>query len=394
MRDAESALDQVISFAGNIVGDEDVSAALGLVDIDTLNQTVDAIAAQDSHRIIKIVDEVVSRGYDLRNFCRELMTHLRGVLMIKIVGFDPELTQVSESDGETLARLAEAFSEQDLLRFFSLLTKTEQDIRLSSQPRFQLEMGLLKLAHSAKLVLLEDALQRLGELQSRLGGSSSQPAARSPREEAMPGPPRSSTTRGVAPPSRPAQRGRASQSSPAARAASARDVGEPPEPPPFDTYEVEPDLPAIQTRSGATRSSRASASQEPAQVEGDDSVLRIKDELAAKGKMMIVTALDKGHVTIDGDYLKVAYASGDGVFKSQVEARDKRLAIEEACQKVLGRRLSLLVVTGPNPTTEGTARQSAAAIRKQQGQSDPKLKAVLDTFHGEVIEVIKPEGQD
>src|SRR5947207_6978655 len=73
MRDAESALDQVISFSGMTVADEDVSAALGLVDIETLNSTLQAIADQDSRELVRIVEQVVSRGYDLRNFCREMM---------------------------------------------------------------------------------------------------------------------------------------------------------------------------------------------------------------------------------------------------------------------------------------------------------------------------------
>src|SRR5262249_40990828 len=78
---------------------------------------------------------------------------------------------LSESDGETLGRLAGEFSEQDLVRFFSLLTKSEQDIRVSAHPRFQLELGLLKLLHAKRLYLLEDALARIGELEARLGAN-------------------------------------------------------------------------------------------------------------------------------------------------------------------------------------------------------------------------------
>src|SRR2546425_1802636 len=173
MRDAESALDQVISFSGSTVTDEDVSAALGLVDIETLNQTLQAIADQDSTRLVRIVDEVVSRGYDLRNFCREMMVHIRALLVVKIAGFDPELIQLPESEAATLGLLAESFSEPDLLRFFSILTKTEQDIKQSSQPRFQLEIGLVKLAQARRLWLLEEAIGRIEALESRLGGSAS-----------------------------------------------------------------------------------------------------------------------------------------------------------------------------------------------------------------------------
>jgi DNA polymerase-3 subunit gamma/tau len=172
MRDAQSALDQVISFAGNVITAEDVSAALGLVDLETLNTTMRAIGEQDAAKLLHLVDEIVGRGYDLRNFCRELMTHIRAILVTKVSGFDAELVQLPQGEGETLVRLAEMFSEQDLIRFFSILTKTEQDIRASSQPRFQLEIGLMKLLQSRRLYLLEDALRQMSDIASQLGGTS------------------------------------------------------------------------------------------------------------------------------------------------------------------------------------------------------------------------------
>jgi DNA polymerase III subunit gamma/tau len=176
MRDAQSALDQVISFAGNQVSDEDVSAALGLVDLETLNTTMRAIGEQDAARLLQLVDEIVARGYDLRNFCRELMSHIRAILVTKVSGFDAELVQLPAGEGEALVRLAELFSEQDLIRFFSVLTKTEQDIRASSQPRFQLEIGLMKLLQSRRLYLLEEALKQMSDLASQLGISGSAPS--------------------------------------------------------------------------------------------------------------------------------------------------------------------------------------------------------------------------
>jgi DNA polymerase-3 subunit gamma/tau len=173
MRDAQSALDQVISFAGNTIADEDVSAALGLVDLETLNTTMRAIGEQDAARLLRLVDEIVGRGYDLRNFCRETMTHIRAILVTKVSGFDAELVQLPAGEGEALVRLAELFSEQDLIRFFSILTKTEQDIRVSSQPRFQLEIGLLKLLQARRLYLLEDAIGHMSDIASQLGGTGS-----------------------------------------------------------------------------------------------------------------------------------------------------------------------------------------------------------------------------
>ena len=197
MRDAESALDQVISFAGKVVKDEDVSIALGLVDLETLHQTMQAIGDQDAHRLLRLMDEIVSRGYDLRNFSRELMTYIRALLVVKVSGFDAELVQMPAGEGESLTRLAGMFSEQDLIRFFSVLTKTEQDLRISSQPRFQLEIGLMKLLHARRLYLLEDALQQLSDLVGQIGGGSlsgSPTAPRSPGTSGTPSPPRSGNT--------------------------------------------------------------------------------------------------------------------------------------------------------------------------------------------------------
>lgn len=445
MRDAESALDQVISFAGATVSDDDVSAALGLVDTETLNKTIQSIADQDSQQLVHIVDEVVSRGYDLRNFCREMMVHIRALLVVKIAGFDSELVQLPESEADSLKRLSESFSEQDLLRFFSILTKTEQDIRTSSQPRFQLEMGLVKLAQARRLFLLEDALARIEAIESRLGGnepSSAPGRAPNPQKASRPSqdstrsslparssarPVRPSVGETTAKPQDPVQvRTQSAEAPPQAAAAvsksPARSVAEPslssePPPPPMDDlYEVTP---------------QPAAKPESARIVGSsdrDPVDKIKAALEAKRKMIVVSALDKGTVTIDGDYLRVAYAPEDSNWKTQIEARDKRIAIEDACEQVLGRRLTLFasISGGPEVASIGTEsgsergknvpvgakpvrnkhaagdRASIVDIATERGtqrkekikdpaEDDPKLRALVEKFHGEVIEVIKPE---
>ena len=115
--------------------------------------------------------------------------------------------------------------------------------------------------------------------------------------------------------------------------------------------------------------------------------------------MMIVTALDNGTVSIDGDYLRVIYAQENSACKTEIEARDKRNAIEDASEQVLGRRLTLRAsivgqADGPGiSTTSSGGERVPQRKEKSKGGSehDPKLQALLDKFHGEVIEVIKPE---
>lgn len=402
MRDAESALDQVISFSGSTVGDDDVSAALGLVDIETLNATLQAIADQDSRELVRIVEQVVSRGYDLRNFCREMMVHIRALLVVKITGFDPELVQLPESEAEALNQLAAFFSEQDLLRFFSILTKTEQDIKNSGQPRFQLEVGLVKLAQARKLFLLEDAIHRIEALESRVGGGSAAPsstggrtgsASRDARASQSQSRPPSPSTRAASltrPPENQSSHARSIEEAaiePAKASVSASpviaaarqpqgraekpDAARPPQPPSPDK--------TTESTIGATREKASSAS---------DPIDKIKGALEAKRKMMIVTALDQGSITIDADYFRVTYEPGNSHCKGQIEARDKRIAIEDACEEVLGHRLTLWASVAGEPEAAQPRRKEKA---REAAVSDPKLRALVDKFHGEVIEVIKPE---
>ena len=401
MRDAESALDQVISFSGLTVADDDVSAALGLVDTETLNGALQAVADQDLQELLRLVEQVVSRGYDLRNFCREMMVHIRALLVVKITGFDPELVQLPESEADALNRVATFFSEQDLLRFFSILSKTEQDIKTSSQPRFLLEVALVKLAQARKLVLLEEAILRIEALESRLGGASGAPSSTgAPRpSQSQTRPTSTSTFRSTraASPARareievnPAQaqpgtatapaakQSPAAQQSPAASAAEKpkRDTSIPSSlPPPMDeVYEAPPDPGMMNER--------------PRGQTAGDPVSKVKAALEAKRKMMIVATLDKGSISIDGDYFRVSYGPEHSKCKGEVEERGKRIAIEDACEEVLGRRLTLRAsVTGEAEAVEPRRTQKV----KEAVVSDPKLRALVDKFHGEVIEVIKPE---
>src|SRR6266571_2231035 len=88
MRDAQSAFDQVISFAGAKIGKEDVELALGVAGVDILARVMTGIAENKPAEALAVVDDLVMRGHDLRNFCRDLLAHLRDLLVAKVSGND------------------------------------------------------------------------------------------------------------------------------------------------------------------------------------------------------------------------------------------------------------------------------------------------------------------
>lgn len=158
MRDAMSALDQVIAFSGNEVRDEDVTTLLGLVAPRVLSQTVRAIAANDLPALLKIVGDLVEAGQDLTNFCRRLLGQFRNLMVLKAGIADPALLGIPGSLLPDLREQADLFSREDLLRLFDGFQKIETGMKYATQVRFQLEMGLIELAHIARLRPLEDLI--------------------------------------------------------------------------------------------------------------------------------------------------------------------------------------------------------------------------------------------
>ena len=178
MRDAQSALDQVIAFAGNTITVDDVSTVLGLVGRDLLFDLVDAIVAEDAPAAFTLADRAVTSGHDLRLVVRELTRVIRDLMIVSV---DPSRVgdgDLAEGERERLTQLASRFSREDLMRAFDLLANAEQEIRTASHPRYQFEMLLLKWMHTRKLVPLTELLASGGG-KSQIPNPKSQTPSRS-----------------------------------------------------------------------------------------------------------------------------------------------------------------------------------------------------------------------
>ncbi len=168
MRDAQSAFDQVISFSDGKIETGDVEAALGIAGAEMLARVMRAVGEAKPAEALAVVDDLVMRGHDLRNFCRDLMGHLRDLLIVKVAGDSPALSDATEAERRGLANEAKEFSESDLVRFFHSLTETEKNLRESAHPRYQLEIGLVKLIEMRRLAPLAQVIERLGALEDAL----------------------------------------------------------------------------------------------------------------------------------------------------------------------------------------------------------------------------------
>ena len=163
MRDAQSAFDQVRAFAGDSIVVEDVSMVLGLIGREPVLDVAAAVVDEDAPAVFDLVGRFIEAGYDLRLVCRELSRVIRDLLVLAIDparADDPEITVDSERD--RLLELSKRFSREDLLRAFDVIARAEFEIRTATQPRYHLEMALLRWMHLQKLVPLTDLLEGRG----------------------------------------------------------------------------------------------------------------------------------------------------------------------------------------------------------------------------------------
>ncbi len=168
LRDAQSLLDQSVSYSGENISDDDLREILGAIGREVLFDFSGAVLDGKSERIFPLVENVIEKGYDLRFFYKELIQHFRNLLLVKSVQNPQELLALGEDDIQAVRQQAEKSSADDFLRYLVALQQGEQGLKFSSNPRIYLEALLVKLCHFKKIVPLTDIIQEIEMLKKDL----------------------------------------------------------------------------------------------------------------------------------------------------------------------------------------------------------------------------------
>jgi DNA polymerase-3 subunit gamma/tau len=162
VRDSLSALDQAIACCGETLQAAEVRALLGAFSLDALGAVSQALVDGAAPRMLEVVNELERNGQNLQHFSRELARYFRNLLVAKIAGGDTRLIAASAAERQRLAEAAGQFSEEDLTRYLQLSLDLFRDLQFSLQPRFHLELGLLRMVQAGRLVSIEEALAGVG----------------------------------------------------------------------------------------------------------------------------------------------------------------------------------------------------------------------------------------
>jgi len=159
LRDAESILDQLISFKKGNISLEDVHQFLGAIPFEELQNIVSAIANSDVNRILVAVDNIFSRGADISVFIDQLIMNFRDTLLVKVCG--KSLLVEKQDEVKVYEEQGKYFSQEGLLYFIQLLFEAKRRIKEGANPRIVVELTLLKMAKAKDLVAISDVLAEL-----------------------------------------------------------------------------------------------------------------------------------------------------------------------------------------------------------------------------------------
>src|SRR5712692_7864571 len=346
MRDGQSKLDQVIAFAGKTIAGEDVATVLGLVGRDLLIDTVQAVADEDASAAFALAARAVEMGYDLRAVCRELSRVVRDLLVLSVDPSrisDPEIA--GEGERDRLKALAGRFSREDLLRAFDLLTRAEAEIRTAAQPRYHLEMALLRWMHLRKLVPIEELIANAG---TGSGSSRTLPAKPPPSRMEQPPPGRQAVPSRAeqAPPLRPAV-------SPTAKPIVGAELARPP-------------------------------------AEGNFKDALLAAIRSAKGVFYNMVIAQAQKIEVAGDRVTFSFSPNQRALRDTFE--QNRTWLEAIAQQVAGRKIVVAAVLSDAAAAPAEASQPPAADQKsgdrksalrEQALADAGVQAMLDVFPAE-----------
>ncbi|MFZ1074263.1 MAG: DNA polymerase III subunit gamma/tau [Verrucomicrobiia bacterium] len=178
MRDAESTLDQLISFCGEKIEEADVLSMFGLAAQGQVLGLSKAVLAGEIQTALTELNELAQNGKDLGRLLSDLLNHFRNLLIFQVSRGDLNLLEVSEAEIAALKEQSSLAGTESLTRILEVLSDSELRLRDAASKRILLEVTLLKAIEARNAVSLDSVLKQLNSMRGG-GGTGAQPVSKS-----------------------------------------------------------------------------------------------------------------------------------------------------------------------------------------------------------------------
>jgi len=162
MRDALTAIDQVLSSLGESGSDEEVAQLLGLLDSHSRVRLLEALIGKDASAAMRGFQELHEGGHDAATLLRNLLESVKTIALIQTLGADQDLFQeYSPDELDTFAALGQQVRPDELQQMFQVLLELEERLKRSTHARICFEMAILQLTSVVPLVGIPELLEQL-----------------------------------------------------------------------------------------------------------------------------------------------------------------------------------------------------------------------------------------
>jgi DNA polymerase-3 subunit gamma/tau len=166
LRDSQSLLDQMVSFADGPIRVEEVVKALGLIDQQLFFDVTAAVAGGDTAKGLDLAERITDSGTSVEEFLIGLTEHFRNLLVAHALG-NADVLDLPEAERKRTVETAARFPEEDLLRFLRVVTDTLNGLKANANPRIALELALIKLIRMDRAVAIKDLLEELRSVKKK-----------------------------------------------------------------------------------------------------------------------------------------------------------------------------------------------------------------------------------
>jgi DNA polymerase-3 subunit gamma/tau len=178
MRDAESTLDQLISFCGDKIEEADVLSMFGLTAQKQLLDLSSAVLSGEVQTALRQLNDLASGGKDLGRLLSDLLNQFRNMLIYRVSGGDLSMLEISEAEAAALAAQSRLVTPEGLTRVLEVFADAEMRLRDASSKKILIEVALLKAIEARNAVSLDSVLAQLENLRDGTAAVSTAGAAR------------------------------------------------------------------------------------------------------------------------------------------------------------------------------------------------------------------------
>jgi DNA polymerase III subunit gamma/tau len=189
MRDAESTLDQLISFCGKEIAEADVLSMFGLAARSQILALAGAVLAGETETALRQLNDLAHQGKDIGRLVSELLGHFRNLLIFQVSKGDLRMIEASEAEAAALKEQSARLHTDSLTRMLEVLTDCEGRLRDTTSKKILAEVTLLKMIEARDAVSIDTVLKQIQQLRAGapVAAAASRPVA-APADKAAPAP--------------------------------------------------------------------------------------------------------------------------------------------------------------------------------------------------------------